>query len=102
MLELVLLVSQSLVGFGVIRGKMNGSPLGILEQVLRSFGNGEVWPHLRVTLHEQVAGYISGVSVGTAAAWALWWTPLLGRALEPFVAIFNGIPKIALAPPMIV
>ncbi len=34
--------------------------------------------------------------------WALWWSRSLSRVLEPFAVVFNGIPKIALAPPMIV
>src|SRR3546814_13015062 len=39
---------------------------------------------------------------GTAIGLGLWWSRRLSRILEPFAIVFNGIPKIALAPPMIV
>jgi NitT/TauT family transport system permease protein len=87
---------------GVIDANRSGAPTAIAAQFVRSIASGELWPHLQTTLYEQIVGFAIGVGGGTLAAWGLWWTPTLRSALDPFVAIFNGIPKIALAPPMIV
>jgi NitT/TauT family transport system permease protein len=69
---------------------------------LLSAKSGELWRHLKVTLYEQILGFAIGMGGGVAIGLGLWWSRTLSRILEPFAVIFNGIPKIALAPPMIV
>jgi NitT/TauT family transport system permease protein len=80
----------------------SGQPSKIFDQFAISLGRGELLAHLRVTLYEEFVGFAIGVGGGTAVGWGLWWSRTLSRILEPFAVIFNGIPKIALAPPMIV
>lgn len=87
---------------GLINPLAGGSPAGIGHFMWTGFASGEIWRNATVTLDEELTGFAIGVGLGTAAALALWWLPTLSRAVSPLIAILNGIPKIALAPPMIV
>lgn len=99
---LVLVLWQAGASSAMIDPSVSGSPLGVIQQGIVSFSEGEIWSHAAITLYEQMAGFTIGVGLGTACAWALWWLPRLRAAIDPLVAVFNAIPKIALAPPMII
>ncbi|MBI4280215.1 MAG: ABC transporter permease, partial [Armatimonadetes bacterium] len=58
--------------------------------------------HVRFTLLETVAGYAIGVTLGLLAALAVALTPRLHRVTQPFLIAFYAIPKIALAPLIII
>jgi NitT/TauT family transport system permease protein len=90
------------VAAGWIAAGKAGQPSRIFALFIDSVASGELSRHLYVTLYEEFLGFAIGVGGGTAVGWGLWWSRSLSRILEPFAVIFNGIPKIALAPPMIV
>lgn len=98
----VLVVWQTGCWAGVINQLRGGSPVGIAHFLWDGLTSGILLRNGAVTLGEQMLGFFIGVGLGTAAALGLWWLPSLAKALAPLIAIFNGIPKIALAPPMIV
>jgi NitT/TauT family transport system permease protein len=85
-----------------INGGLAGQPSQIFALFIDAVTSGELFRHLNATLYEEFLGFAIGVAAGTAVGWGLWWSRSLSRVLEPFAVIFNGIPKIALAPPMIV
>ncbi|MBB5967365.1 ABC transporter permease subunit [Planomonospora venezuelensis] len=68
---------------------------GALGEML---GSASGWNDIRVTAIEIAAGFGLGVAFGAVVGLVLGSFPLLGRVLEPLIAAFNGIPKIALAP----
>ncbi|MEV4285838.1 ABC transporter permease [Nonomuraea bangladeshensis] len=61
-------------------------------------GSASGWNDIRATVIEVAAGFGLGVLLGAVVGLVLGSFPLLGRVLEPLIAAFNGIPKIALAP----
>lgn len=81
---------------------LGGQPSAMWRLFVASAASGELWGHLKVTLYEEIAGFAIGTVGGVAIGLGLWWSRTASRVLEPFAVIFNGIPKIALAPPMIV
>lgn len=98
----ILCLWQASCAAGIVNPLVGGSPVGIGHFLWSGIASGQLWENALVTLGEEVAGFAIGVGVGTAAALLLWWLPMLSRALVPLIAIGNGIPKVALAPPMIV
>lgn len=102
LLVAILVIWEALVLAGQVDAQRFGTPSAIGAHFWQSLASGELATHTWITLYEQFWGFVIGVGAGTAAGLGLWWTPQLARTLDPFVAVFNSIPKIALAPPMIV
>lgn len=61
-----------------------------------------IFLHLGVTLFETVFGFILGTVLGTILAAVLWWSPFFSRIADPYLVILNSMPKVALAPMLIV
>jgi NitT/TauT family transport system permease protein len=72
-----------------------GSVLSVLGGWIH---DGTFWDDLRITLTEAVLGYLLGVAVAVLLASAVFSSSLLERFLRPFVAVFNALPKVVLAP----
>jgi NitT/TauT family transport system permease protein len=60
------------------------------------------YPHILTTLNEVLGGYLIGAVVGIVLALLLSQIPLLERVFKPFIVAFQSIPKIAIAPLIIV
>jgi NitT/TauT family transport system permease protein len=99
---LVLVPWEASVRLGWLNPAKSGQPSQIWFYLQDALHRGYIWPHLGVTLYEQASGFALGTGIGTVLGLGLWWSRTLARILEPFVVVFNSIPKIALAPPMIV
>ena len=64
--------------------------------------SGELWGHLGITVGETVVGFLLGTLVGTPLAVFIWWSPFLNKVLDPYMVVFNSMPKVALGPIFIV
>jgi NitT/TauT family transport system permease protein len=60
------------------------------------------WHDLRVTFVEVLSGYAGGAIAGIATATVFGRWPLAARIFEPFLVALNGIPRIALAPLIVI
>jgi NitT/TauT family transport system permease protein len=54
--------------------------------------------HVWVTTLEVVGAFVLGGAVGVALGIAIAWSPVLSRALVPFLVFVNTLPKVAVAP----
>ncbi|GIP19963.1 ABC transporter permease [Paenibacillus sp. J22TS3] len=77
-------------------------PSKMFAQIWQDILSGELWPHLGMTVLETAAGFILGTLVGTLLAVVIWWSPFLSRVLDPYMVVFNSMPKVALGPIFIV
>ncbi|MCC5578473.1 ABC transporter permease [Microtetraspora sp. AC03309] len=73
-------------------------PTEVAQALGKMLGSPEGWIDIRTTVIEVAAGFGLGVTLGAVMGLLLGSFPLAGRVLEPLIAAFNGIPKIALAP----
>jgi NitT/TauT family transport system permease protein len=73
-------------------------PIAVLAALKELIGTGRLWPDLWQTVWEVIAGYGIGTALGVllAASFAFW--PSMERLLRPFLIAIYSIPKIALAP----
>ena len=76
-------------------------PRGVLEAFEGLVASGRLWPNLAQTLSEVLAGYAVGATLGILLAAVLAVADTAHRILRPFLIAFYSIPKIALAPLMI-
>jgi NitT/TauT family transport system permease protein len=60
--------------------------------------NATFWRDLGITLTEAVLGYLMGVVSGVVLAAVVFSSATIERFLRPFVAVFNALPKVVLAP----
>ena len=63
---------------------------------------GGYWFHAGVTVWEALLGFVIGSAAGAVLGFALCHWPLLGRSWYPYIVGFQSLPKVALAPLMVV
>jgi len=68
----------------------------------RGYVGGEFWPHLFFTLQALVIGYLAGTLVALAVGILVAESQGFDRAVFPYVVALQSMPKVALAPLVIV
>ncbi|MFU1793991.1 ABC transporter permease [Paenibacillus azoreducens] len=77
-------------------------PSKVFAQIWKDIASGELWGHLGITVGETVVGFVLGTLFGTLIAVLIWWSPFLSKVLDPYMVVFNSMPKVALGPIFIV
>lgn len=73
-------------------------PTEVLDALVMLISTGRLWPDLWQTVMEVLAGYAIGAALGAALALFFALAPASKAVLRPFLLAFYSIPKIALAP----
>lgn len=73
-------------------------PLSTAAAIFDLIKTGRLWPQLWQTVSEVFAGYLAGAIAGGALAFAFALAPGTERVLRPFLLALYSIPKVALAP----
>jgi NitT/TauT family transport system permease protein len=86
----------------LVNGQLFGTPAGIAAAAHRTFADGSMASDTTTTVYETVTGFILGTLLGSAGGLMLWYSRFAARVVEPAAVAFNGIPKIALGPLIII
>lgn len=78
------------------------SPEGVAGALWIGLSSGQFLYHLGVTLFEVVVGFLAGSSAGLLLGIGMVTVPFLNRVLYPYVVAIQTVPKVAIAPLMIV
>lgn len=78
------------------------SPSRVIKSLVELFNTGQMFNHIGTTLLETVLGFSISTILGTLIAIGLWWNEKVRRVFEPYIVIFNALPKIALGPLIII
>lgn len=73
-------------------------PSDILVTVWEWVSTGYVFPHLWITMQEAVLAFFTGAAVGLILGFLLARVRILERLFDPFLKIFNALPRVVLAP----
>lgn len=84
-----------------IDAQSTSDPLSVLVALWELIATGRLWPQLGQTVTEVLAGYAAGAVAATLLAFAFASAPAAERVLRPFLLSVYSIPKIALAPLMV-
>lgn len=87
---------------GFLEPYIYGVPSGIATAFYAQLMDGSLLRHFWVTGQEVVIGFVIGSTLGTGCGLLLWLSPLWAKILHPYIIALNGVPKIALAPLIIV
>jgi NitT/TauT family transport system permease protein len=86
------------VRMGWVSAFLVGSPFGIFALAFKMIASGELLSDSWYTLFEAILGFVIGTLVGSLLGLALWYSVFVARLVEPFIVAINSVPKIALAP----
>jgi NitT/TauT family transport system permease protein len=86
------------VRVGWISAFLVGSPFGIFAIAFKMIASGELFSDTWSTLFEAILGFVIGTIAGSLLGLALWYSVFVARLVEPFIVAINSVPKIALAP----
>lgn len=81
---------------------ITSSPSRVLKTLVSLYNSGTLFYHIGYTLYETVVSFLLGTLLGTFIAVLLWWSPTASKVLDPYLVVFNALPKIALGPILIV
>ncbi len=83
---------------GWISAFLVGSPFGIFADGTKMLISGDLLSDTWYTLFEAILGFVIGTIFGSLLGLALWYSAFVARLVEPFIVAINSVPKIALAP----
>ena len=99
---LLLLAWHYAVAWFEISPFMLPSPKTVGNALWAGIAEGIFMPHLRATLHATLTGYFAGCTAAILFGASLAEWKILDRFLNPFIVAFQSMPKVALAPLIIV
>ncbi len=76
-------------------------PRSVFAALVDLIVSGRVWPEVAQTVTEVISGYAAGAIAGAALAFAFATAPGAERVMRPFLLAIYSIPKVALAPLMV-
>lgn len=97
-----LLIWEFLAREGFINSFITSYPSKIFNTICNLFKSGELFHHIFVTLSETlIAFFITGI-VSIIIAILLFKSETLSKIIDPYLTIFNSLPKVALGPVLII
>jgi NitT/TauT family transport system permease protein len=87
---------------GLLNPLYASSPTVVGSVLLSLFSSGDIWPHLTATLTAAFGGLAGGLVLGVVLGFAAALIPLLAELLEPVMILLNAIPRVILAPLLVI
>lgn len=97
----VLALWESGVQAGLVNEFFWSSPSQILAKGLVFVTQGKAFYDIWFTVKSTLLGFVAGTVGGAAIGLSLWWSRNLSAIVEPYLIIFNAVPKVAFAPLLI-
>lgn len=79
-----------------------GKPSAILTYFWGEIKKPRIWIDTQITFTEILIGYFIGIVTGGAVGFWLGFRPKLARIVEPYLLVLSAIPKLAIAPIIII
>ena len=73
-------------------------PSAIWKTLIIYFTEGEAWTDIGFTFRSTILGFIIGTTAGSLLGLSFWWSRNYAAVLQPYIICFESMPKLALAP----
>jgi len=93
---------EVLVRIKVLPVYLYGQPSGILAKTQFLLADGELLSHVGATAFASIVGFLVGTTLGSVSGLLMWLSKTVALVLRPVIVAINGVPKIALAPLIVV
>ena len=88
-------------GHSLVGDDFVAAPLQVLLRIIELTRSGDLLIHAAATFEEAALGFLFGGVAGIILPFLLRLSPRLTEALDPFIAAGTGVPKLSLAPLLI-
>ena len=73
-------------------------PSAIFHSLTIFFTNGDAWTDIAFTFRSTILGFLLGTTAGSLLGLSFWWSRNYAAIVQPYIICFESIPKLALAP----
>ncbi len=98
---LLIVIWQFLSDKKIINTFLFSSPLSIVNTIY-NFDKVELFNHIMITTYETLISFLIASFFGLLIASILWSNDMIAKVIDPFLNIFNSLPKVALGPLIII
>jgi NitT/TauT family transport system permease protein len=83
---------------GWVDGFFWSKPSAIYATLIKFFTEGDAWIDISFTFRSTIIGFVIGTTVGSLLGLSFWWSRNYAAIVQPYVICFETLPKLALAP----
>ena len=94
----VLAIWQAVVSGGLVDAFWISSPVLVVQELWRAIASGELFGDVAITVFEALIAFVVSSTLGVVAGLLLARSPFWDDVLAPLVLALNSLPRIALAP----
>jgi len=78
------------------------SPSEILRTAVTKWQSGQLWRDIAYTASSTLLGFVLGTVTGTVIGLLFWFSRPVALVAEPWLIVLNALPKLALAPVLVI
>jgi len=98
----ILAAAIGLWEFGASQGFVDGffwsRPSAIWKTFVIYFTEGDAWTDISYTFRSTLIGFVIGTTAGSLLGLSFWWSRNYAAVAQPYIICFESMPKLALAP----
>jgi NitT/TauT family transport system permease protein len=83
---------------GLIDAFFWSQPRAIFNTLLVFFSSGDALTDIAFTFRSTILGFLIGTITGSALGLSFWWSKNYAAIVQPYIICFESLPKLALAP----
>jgi NitT/TauT family transport system permease protein len=84
--------------YGWIDGFFWSKPSAVYTTLIKFFAEGEAWTDIGFTFRSTLFGFLLGTASGSLLGLSFWWSRNYAAIIQPYMICFHSLPKLALAP----
>lgn len=102
LITLFIIIWELLSKNNIINSFIFSSPSKIINCLYSLIKDGNLFFHILVTLKEIILSFVIGSLLGFVLAIIFYEVPILKKIFDPFLTLFNSLPKVSLGPLLII
>ena len=83
---------------GAINAFFWSQPSAIFKTLAIFFTSGDAWTDIGFTFRSTIIGFVIGTTAGSLLGLSFWWSRNYAAIVQPYIICFESLPKLALAP----
>jgi len=81
---------------------ITSSPRDVVNTIIDLYRGNNLFNHIGVTIYETVISFLLGTLLGIIIAIIMWYNKFISKVIDPYLTIFNSLPKVSLGPILII